>query len=247
MGLSVFPTPVESSFPPLTIPVAAIPPGLTLRNTYTSSTSGLTFPVENVFAVLIGAGGGGGGGSGVGPTAGGGGGCGSVIAAWIPAPSSVTIGAGGTGGAGGSNNGSNGSSGGSTSVNTLDILVSGGGPGAQGQANSAVASNTGFRMSATTSYNNYASVAGSSTQRGNINGDPANATAGFIAGSGGRGGALGGASTFFNFTPSSSGGAGAIANGSGKNGGSGGGGAGGGGAGNDAGGDGGSGAVLIYY
>jgi hypothetical protein len=103
--------------------LVGVPSGLTLRNTYTSSTSGLSFPVTQVYAVVVGGGGGGAGSQAGYPAAGGGGG--AAIGGWIPAPTSVTIGAGGAaGGAQGS-----GLSGGSTICGP--IIAAGGGRGGQ--------------------------------------------------------------------------------------------------------------------
>ena len=57
MASTVFPVPSAASQPP-ELPTA-VPVGLTLRNTYTSSQSGLTYPagITQVFVVLIGGGG----------------------------------------------------------------------------------------------------------------------------------------------------------------------------------------------
>ena len=94
MAQSVFPISSDSTQPPLH--PTSIPTGLTLRNTYTTSQSGLTYPagITQVFAVLIGGGGAGGAGGGSGGTSGsgGGGGGGAVSMAWIPAPATITIG-----------------------------------------------------------------------------------------------------------------------------------------------------------
>jgi hypothetical protein len=93
MATSVFPTPSTSSRQ-TTLPTA-VPAGLTLRNTYTSSQSGLSFPVNEVYVVVVGGGGGGGSGqagnSGSGTSGGAsrpatnGGGGGAVLQGWVPA------------------------------------------------------------------------------------------------------------------------------------------------------------------
>lgn len=54
MGSSVYPAAATSV--PDTLPVT-VPSGLTLRYTYTSSQTGLSFPVNQVYAVVIGGGG----------------------------------------------------------------------------------------------------------------------------------------------------------------------------------------------
>ena len=56
MGLSVFPAPSTSTISVGGIPAngLALPSGISLRNTYTSSQTGLSFPVDYVFAVVIG-------------------------------------------------------------------------------------------------------------------------------------------------------------------------------------------------
>ena len=56
MGISIVPVPSSASTPALSV---GVPVGLTLRNTYTSTTSGLSFPVSQVYAILVGGGGGG--------------------------------------------------------------------------------------------------------------------------------------------------------------------------------------------
>ena len=89
MGSSTVPAP--SSAPTTFLNV---PPGVSLRNTYTSSTSGLSFPVSQVFVIVVG-------GGGSGSIGGGGGGAGACLMGWISSPTAVTIGAGGTGGANG--------------------------------------------------------------------------------------------------------------------------------------------------
>jgi len=94
MAQSVFPISSASTQPPLH--PTSIPYGLTLRNTYTTSQSGLTYSAEitKIFVVLIGGGGSGGNGGGIGGTygSGGGGGGGAVSMAWISPPTSITIG-----------------------------------------------------------------------------------------------------------------------------------------------------------
>ena len=94
MAQSVFPISSASTQPPLH--PTSIPTNVTLRNTYTTSQSGLTYPagITQVFAVLVGGGGSGGNGGGQGGTygSGGGGGGGAVSMAWIPAPATITIG-----------------------------------------------------------------------------------------------------------------------------------------------------------
>ena len=51
MGISIVPVPSSASTPALSV---GVPVGLTLRNTYTSTTSGLSFPVSQVYAILVG-------------------------------------------------------------------------------------------------------------------------------------------------------------------------------------------------
>ena len=51
MGISIFPAASTASTPPLTI---GVPIGLTLRNTYTSSASSLSYPVTQVYAIVVG-------------------------------------------------------------------------------------------------------------------------------------------------------------------------------------------------
>ena len=92
MAQSVFP--VVASQPALH--PTSIPANVTLRNTYTTSQSGLTYPagITQVFAVLVGGGGEGGQAGGYSGThgGGGGGGGGAVNMGWIPAPATITIG-----------------------------------------------------------------------------------------------------------------------------------------------------------
>jgi len=61
MATSVFPAASSASQPPILSTV--VPAGVTLRQTYNSSASGLSFPVNQVYAVVIGGGGGGNSGS----------------------------------------------------------------------------------------------------------------------------------------------------------------------------------------
>ena len=77
MASTVFPV-ASSASQPTTLPTA-IPVGLTLRNTYTSSQTGLTYPagITQVFVVLVGGGGGGRDAGGV--TTGGAGGVGTCL------------------------------------------------------------------------------------------------------------------------------------------------------------------------
>jgi len=102
MSISVFPA-----------PSAAIPLGVTLKQTITSS-GAVTVPAgtELVYAVVIGGGGGGGGAgggngnlssgqSGGGGGAGSGGNSGYMVQVWVSAPSTCTLGAGGTSGTAG--------------------------------------------------------------------------------------------------------------------------------------------------
>ena len=92
MASTVFPAASSASSPPT---ITGVPSGLTLRNTYTSTTSGLSYPVSQVYVVAAGGGGGGGGGGGNAQyrTGGGGGGGGAVVQGWLPATfTSVTIG-----------------------------------------------------------------------------------------------------------------------------------------------------------
>ena len=84
MGQSTFPTPTATSYPPNFGPLLGVPSGLTLRNTYTTTTTGLTFPVANVVVVCVGGGGGGTGGNG--GNGGGGGGGATAFISWAPAP-----------------------------------------------------------------------------------------------------------------------------------------------------------------
>ena len=69
----------SSTVPSITTPTLTIgvPLGLTLRNTYTTTTTGLSFPVTQVYAIVVGGGGAGGNGG----NAGGGGG--AWIQGWI--------------------------------------------------------------------------------------------------------------------------------------------------------------------
>ena len=97
MGLSIIPA---ASSSPTPLPTS-VPSGLTLRNTYTSTTSSLSFPTSPVFAVVIG-GGGGGSGAQVANNAGQGGGGGAVVMGWVSPTTVATVGAGGTGGGAGS-------------------------------------------------------------------------------------------------------------------------------------------------
>lgn len=80
---------------PSFIPSPAVPPGLTLRHTYLTSQSGLTFPVEWVY--FVGVGGGGSGAGKYGAAGAGGGGGAACIQGWMRSSilTSVTIGAGG--------------------------------------------------------------------------------------------------------------------------------------------------------
>jgi hypothetical protein len=76
MAINVFPVP--SSAGPLATavlnqPTATIPAGLTLRNTYTTTTTGITGQPSLVFVVIRGGGGGGGEGGGAASNGGGGG------------------------------------------------------------------------------------------------------------------------------------------------------------------------------
>ena len=121
--------------------ILGVPTGLTLRNTYTSSTSGLTFPVSQVYVVCVGGGGGSPtGANGSGNQAGGGGAC---VQGWIPAPTNITIGAGGT---------NAGTAGGQTILTnasgTLLVAGGGGGPGAGGGSIANTANVSSFAMNA---------------------------------------------------------------------------------------------------
>ena len=91
MAQSIFPE-VGASFTPMN---TAVPAGYTLRHTYTTSQSGLTFPVPVVFVVLIGGGGNGRAGTFNGSYCvnGEGGGGGGIVMAFVTAPSTITIGA----------------------------------------------------------------------------------------------------------------------------------------------------------
>ena len=83
MGSSTVPSIVT---PALTI---GVPLGLTLRNTYTTTTSGLSFPVSQVYVIAVG----GGGSGGIGANGAGGGGGGAVLQGWVASPTTVTVGA----------------------------------------------------------------------------------------------------------------------------------------------------------
>ena len=84
----------SSTVPSITTPALAIgvPLGLTLRNTYTTTTSGLSFPVSQVYVIAVGGGGSGGSGS-SGSGGGGAGGGGAVLQGWVASPTTVTVGA----------------------------------------------------------------------------------------------------------------------------------------------------------
>lgn len=83
-------------------PVSALPKGVTFRNMYTTTTTGISGQPDLVFVVMSGGGAGGSTGD-YGTVRGGGGGCGNIWMGWMPSFTSVTIGAGGTihGGIGG--------------------------------------------------------------------------------------------------------------------------------------------------
>jgi hypothetical protein len=116
MGISVFPQPSTATIP---TPVIGIPAGVSLRNTYTSTTGSLSFPVDMGYAIVIG-----GGGCGAIATSGNvaGGQAGGAVQGWIKSPTSVTIGAGGS------------SSGVSGNYSLAGDLIAGGGGGASGNA-----------------------------------------------------------------------------------------------------------------
>ena len=93
MSSSIFPI-VSATSQSATFPMN-VPTNLTLRYTYTTSQSGLSYPVSQVFVVLVG-----GGGSGADTYGwsnvmygGGGGGAGAVVMAWVPSPTVITVGA----------------------------------------------------------------------------------------------------------------------------------------------------------
>lgn len=82
---------------PSFVPSPAVPAGLTLHNTYTTSTGSLTWPVDWVYVVAVGGGGSGSSDGTASNVAGGGGG--ACVQGWVRAAdlTSVTIGAGGAG------------------------------------------------------------------------------------------------------------------------------------------------------
>ena len=144
MATSVFPAPSTGSSP-TTLPIA-VPAGLTLRNTYTSSQTGLSFPVSEVFVVLVGGGGGGtygnGGANGVGSPGGGGG---AVQMGWVPAFTACTIGAGGSSDSRGGTSRIGmllafGGGGGATNFNGLGGSAGGGAGGGHGPATAVTSS-----------------------------------------------------------------------------------------------------------
>lgn len=97
MAQSVFPAP--STAVGLTVSTEAlpsIPAGLTLRNTYTTSTSGITGQPDVVCVVLISGGGGGGYGANANSLGGGGGGGASYAIFNVPKFTACTVGAGGS-------------------------------------------------------------------------------------------------------------------------------------------------------
>ena len=92
MATSVFPTisSAQTLFTP-GLPVPTFPSGLTLRNTYTSTTTGITGQPSVVFVVMSG-GGGNGGSSDGGTIGGGGGGAGNIVMGYFPSFASCVVG-----------------------------------------------------------------------------------------------------------------------------------------------------------
>ena len=231
------------------VPMLSLPTNVSLQRTYTTTTTGITGLPEFVFAVMI-AGGCGGAYNGASKTGGGGG---SLNMAWIPAPTKVTIGAGG----GGS---STGSFGGDTYCDTYGgntYSQPGASNGSGGRFFQSLGSGTTWNFAGT--YDLGASGTG---------GNGANAGgSGFFAGGGGgattAAATSGGSSTKFGYTGGtgagtgttwgSGGGAGIAGNGTNGsasaagNGGVGGGGGGAASTGITSGGTGGVGAVLLYW
>lgn len=275
--MTAFPSGGSTTVPaPSFIPSPSVPAGLTLRNTYTTSQTGLTFPRDWVYVVAVG---GGGSGTGLSNFAGGGGG--ACIQGWVRATdlTAVTIGAGGAASATSSGNI------GSTTI-AGPIRAPGGGGGVSNAQIAAWNVENGAAQGGMLSDSTYVSnkpIAGASQAAAfNIfaggratqsSSKPATATSGAGAhsegvggdgyqgpGGGGASGGMGGNSTSPNGT-TYAGGAGATSNGGGGAGilgsgsdaiastsaGAGGTGGGGGGGSNTLGGAGGQGAVLVYY
>jgi hypothetical protein len=248
MAISIFPAASSNAVTDTSnFGLIAVPAGLTLRNTYTSSTSGITGQPNLVLAVMV-SGGGGGGGGGNNNQNGSGGAGGNVLIAWVPSFTSCTVGAGGTGGAAGNANaGSQGGYGGSTSVNSFPWSAPVGEPGNpsnQGGGNSQLVY-TNVTAWASGSENKFFCGGGSAPGGGFTNGQ---AFAGKAGGLGGvslsNGGAASGGGSGGGGGPisGSTGGASGGGNGSGI-----GAGGGGGTGGSVAGGNGTAGAVLVYW
>jgi hypothetical protein len=246
MGANQVPAP-SASFAYNSPPASwAVPAGLTLRYTYTTSQTGQTFAASPVYAVVVGGGGGG--------HSNNGGGGGAVVSGWVYPTSVVTVGASAAQNTFGNYSMFGGlfaPGGGSTSNNFWGLVSGGAGAGGNPGSNgdflpvpyinavggggsvSAYSGSYSFGVSAKSGGGGYIAGAGGNGFVGGGGGSSAVGGNGLFAGGGGSGGGGGGY-------------LGAGASGSGTTGGAGGSGGGGGGQGTT-GGAGGNGCVLVYY